>query len=86
MSAVKPQRKLEAGNDVLSRYLHGGSYHAVLAKKKVRASQTPGSKKRADTCRLSPIGGMPRKFFMRSKSYKHPAYVAWVAHCNKVNS
>jgi len=78
---------IRPGADILTRYQHGAGLYARRIRKE-KGSRTPGSKKRSDTCQLSPIGGMPRKFFMYSRAPKRNpvAWDAWVAHCKKDGS
>lgn len=77
--------KVPAPHGVLSRYLAGGTWMAYQAPRKGKSSQTPGSKKAADTCQLTPVGGIPRKAFMRSRSYKlGKAYTEWCRFTDKL--
>lgn len=49
-----------------------------------RASQTPGKLKN-EHCQLTSIGGQPRKYWIRSRSYKHRNYATWVEFSNAAN-
>lgn len=50
-----------------------------------RGSRTPGSSKRSDTCQLTSVGGLPRKAFMRARSYKMREYPTWVKFVSDLN-
>lgn len=81
-------KKVMAGEDkeILPRYLAGSTWNARRIAKRNKGSQTPGSKKSALTCQLGPIGGLPRKAFARSRSYKYgAAYAAYCEFGDKVN-
>lgn len=83
--AVKIKGKvIPQGKDILTRYLAGGSWKAKKFAKG-KGSQTPGNKKRSDTCQLSPVGGLPRKAFMKARSYKLRQYPEWVAFVTQLN-
>ena len=71
-------------NDVKSKHLAGSTWKAKQIVKKGKASQTPGSKK-GNTCQLLPVGGYPRKFFMRARSYKDRSYGAWCKFSDAIN-
>ena len=68
---------------VLAKYRVGGQWkRKVLAKG--RGSQTPGRIK-GPTCSLVPIAGLPRKYWISSRSYKHKSYHMWCAFSDGVN-
>ena len=72
------------GADILPRYQHGGSRNARKVQKG-KGSQTPG-KKKGPTCQLTPVGGYPRKAFLRSRSYKMgEAYSEWCRFMDGLN-
>lgn len=63
-----------------------GGWNQRKIEKRGKRSVTPGKLKRDDTCQLTSIGGKPRKFFMRSRSYKdRSGYTAFCSFSDKVN-
>lgn len=48
-------------------------------------SQTPGHLKNPTTCQLTPIGGLPRKFWGSGRSYKHKNYTMYCTYMDRVN-
>lgn len=70
--------------EICKKYLAGSTYTPGKLRR-AGSRQTPGSIKRKDTCQLTPIAGMPRKFWLKSKSYKHPKYNQFCAFQDKVN-
>jgi hypothetical protein len=74
--------KIQRGKDILPRYLHGASFRARKAEKK--SSQTPG-KKKAISCQLTLVGGLPRKAWSRSRSYKNKRYSVYCAFMDSLN-
>jgi hypothetical protein len=83
--AVKIKGKeIYHGADILKRYLHGGTWKSKIFKKG-KGSQTPGNKKRSDTCQLSSIGGLPRKVYSKARSYKLRQYAEYCDFMTRVN-
>ena len=73
---MKNKNRVQPCASVKPRHLTGGMWkRRKLSKGK--GSQTPGSAK-VHTCQLTSIGGLPRKAFMRSRSYKYREYSAWI--------
>lgn len=62
-----------------------GNWHAKRRFRTSRASQTPGIKKDRLRCRLTSIGSLPRKAWVRSRAYKHKTYSTWIAYGDGVN-
>ena len=54
---------------VLPKYRSGGQWNRHKIKKIGKRSVTPG-KIKGETCSLTSIGGLPRKAFTKSRSYK----------------
>ena len=52
--------------------------------KKAKGSQTPGHKKRADTCQSTSIGGLPRKAYTASRGYKLRNYHEFCEHSDRL--
>lgn len=74
-------KKYNLGRDpeVLKRHQAGSQLAAHLARKNKPKRQTRGKDKNADTCRLTPLCGMPRKFWKTARAYKHPSYAKAMA-------
>ena len=68
---------------VKEKYRAGGQWKRRIIKK-TRGSQTPG-KIKGPTCSLTPIAGLPRKAFMRSRAYKMKQYEAFCKFTDTVN-
>ena len=73
------------GADIKFKYTTGGSRNAKKIRKKGKGSRTPGNKKRSDTCQLTSVGGLPRKAFMKARSYKLKQYPEWCDFIAKLN-
>lgn len=77
--------EIREGSDILRRHLAGGTWKRRKIEKKNKGKQTPGRLKDKLRCQLTPIGGQPRKFFMQSRSYRHPSYSEFETFCRKIN-
>ena len=76
---------VNTSKDVKSKYLAGGTWKARQMPRKGKASQTPGNKKRPDTCQLTAVAGYSRKFWTRARAYKNKHYSVYCAFVNKIN-
>ena len=61
-----------------------GNWHAKRSRTS-RVSQTPGIKKDRRRCRLTSIGALPRKAWIRARAYKHKNYDVWCSYVDDVN-
>jgi hypothetical protein len=77
--------ELAKRSNINVRHMAGGTWNKRKIAKKGRGSQTPGNKKRKDTCQLSPVGGLPRKYWARSRSYKDRSYGDYCRTMDKYN-
>lgn len=73
-------------SDVKSKYLAGGTWKAHQIDRKGKASQTPGNKKRPDTCQLTAIAGKSRGFWTSARSYKDKNYSLYCRVVDKANN
>lgn len=62
----------------------GKTWKSSQRVKGARASRTPG-KLKGPRCSLTSIGGMPRKYWTKSRSYKSLNYREYVEFCKSVN-